>query len=150
VRPLINGRELTLARLDEIAGRFEASLVSTAIRCVRLSDLPCAVAGIRDGIIACMFPSEALIKGGCYPGESKRLSSSAREQWERFSGGGQQRVSVDAKVGDWFQTFERDDRCDLYVTEQYLPVRSMDTLVVVLTIDEEDLFPDEEDEESDD
>jgi len=56
-----------MERLDVIAGDYRTSLMSTTVRGVRLSDLPRAVVGIRDGQIAWMFPSEKLIEGGCYP-----------------------------------------------------------------------------------
>jgi hypothetical protein len=41
------------------------------IRGVRLSELPCGVAGLRDGRIAWMFPSKSLIEAGCYPGKGQ-------------------------------------------------------------------------------
>ncbi len=49
VEPVLNNGELTVKKLDKVATDFGASLLSTTIRGVRLSDLPCAVAGIRDG-----------------------------------------------------------------------------------------------------
>lgn len=38
----------------------------------------------------------------------------------------------------------------IHVTEEYIPVNTMGTLLVLLTIDEADVFPDEEEEYEDD
>jgi Zn-dependent peptidase ImmA (M78 family) len=149
VQPLVDDGDFTLERLDEIAGKFEASLVSTAFRYVRLSNLPCAVVGIRDGIISWLFPSDPLVKAGCYPGESSLRSPTARSRWKEFETGVDERITADGTVSHWFQTYDRDYLDLLSLTEQYLPVRSMDTLVVVLTMDEDDVFPGEDDEGAD-
>jgi hypothetical protein len=146
--PALNKGELTLARIDQVAGDFQTSLVSTAIRGVRLSDLPCAVAGLRDGQIAWMFPSERLIEGGCYPGKEAIESPIARGRWEAFAAGDDDRASEDGNLCHWFETYDREEELyGVYVTEQYLPVRIMGTLVVLLTMDEDELFQEEEDEE---
>lgn len=152
--PLLAGGELTLDLIERASASFGTSFVGTAIRGVRLSDLPCAVAGIRDGRIAWMFPSEGLISGGCYPGKRALESALALERWEAFTAGDNGRASDDGTLGHWFQTFDREDELhDVYVTEQFLPVRVMGMLLVVLTMDEGDLFGDEdedgEDEEED-
>ena len=151
VRPLVNRGELTLRVLDDIAQEFETSLLSTCIRGVRLSDFPCAVAGIRGGQIAWMFPSEQLVAGGCYPGKSSPESPSARQQWERYLAGANVKAKADGMARHWFQMFDKEDELHgLYVTEHFFPVRTMDTLVVLLTIDEDDLFSEaDEDREYD-
>ncbi|HYC56680.1 MAG TPA: hypothetical protein VEL28_17250 [Candidatus Binatia bacterium] len=46
----------------------------------------------------------------------------------------------DVQVKDWFEVYEREHLFDLFVTEEYLPIPSMETLVVLLTMDEGDLF----------
>lgn len=151
VRPVVTRKELTPAWLDAIAGGFQTSLVSTAIRAVRLSDDPCAVAGIRDGQIAWMFPSERLIEANCYPGKRKLESSFAQQQWQAFAAGTTDRASEDGKARHWFEMYKReDDLYEVYVTEHCLPVRVMDTLVVLLTLDDEDLFSEDEEEDEDD
>jgi hypothetical protein len=148
IRPIVNQGELTLEQLGTIAGDYQTSLLSTTVRGVRLSDYPCAVAGIRDGHIAWMFPSEKLIDGGCYPGRKSLQSPVAQERWTAFLAGRDEWVTEDGKARDWFQMFDReDDLFDVYVTEQYLPVRIMNTLVVLLTMNDEDLFSEEEDED---
>jgi hypothetical protein len=48
-------------------------------------------------------------------------------------------------VGDWFQTFRSDDQKFLPVFEHYLPVPVTNTLLVILTVPEDELFPDVDD-----
>jgi hypothetical protein len=43
-----------------------------------------AVAGIRDGGIAWMFPSERLIEAGCYPGKRALEAPAAKKGWQKF------------------------------------------------------------------
>lgn len=146
-RPVVNKNELTLARLDDIARTFESSLVSTAIRAVRLSDYPCAVAGIRDGGIAWMFPSDRLIEASCYPGKRVLESPEAQRQWQKFTGGAAGRASVDGMARHWFEMYDREDELHgVYVTQEFLPVQVMNTLLVLLTLDDDDLVENEEDE----
>jgi Zn-dependent peptidase ImmA (M78 family) len=147
-RPVVNKNELTLARLDDIAQTFETSLISTAIRAVRLSDYPCAVAGLRDGGIAWMFPSDRLIEASCYPGKRVLESPAAQRRWEQFISGAVDRASADGMARHWFEMYDREDELfRVYVTQEFLPVQVMKTLVVLLTLDEGDLFKDEEDED---
>lgn len=152
--PLLNNGELTIKTLDKVSSDFGASLVCTTIRGVRLSDLPCAVAGIRDGRIAWMFPSKPLIAAKCYPGKKDLESPAAMARWTAFSAGDDDRREEDGLLRHWFQTFDReDDLFEVEVTQAFLPVRIMDTLVVLLTMDEDavlDVDGDEEDEEEED
>lgn len=146
--PVVNKNELTLERLDAIASTFETSLVSTAIRAVRLSEYPCAVAGIREGRIAWMFASDRLIEASCYPGKRVLESPDAQRQWQEFMGGAVDRASADGMARHWFEMYDREDELHgLYVTQEFLPVQVMNTLVVLLTLDDDDLFKDEEDED---
>jgi Zn-dependent peptidase ImmA (M78 family) len=150
-RPVVNKNELTLARLDAIAQSFETSLVSTTIRAVRLSEYPCAVAGIREGQIAWMFPSDRLIAAKCYPGKRTLESPAAKKHWQNFAGGSKDRTSEDGMARHWFEMYDRgDDLHDVYVTQEFLPVQVMKTLVVLLTLDDDDLFKDDEEDEEED
>ena len=151
VKPLFN-KGVTPKRLDEVARDFQTSLLCTTIRAVRLSDDPCAVVGIRNGEIAWMFPSERLIEGGCYPGKVDLDSPTAVNQWEGFADGDNQRVEKEGMLADWFQLFSKEEElAEVYVAEHFLPIRIMNTLVVLLTVEDEDLFPvDDDDEDSDD
>lgn len=146
--PIVNKNELNLTRLEGISRTFETSLVSTTIRAVQLSEYPCAVAGIRDGGIAWMFPSDRLIEAKCYPGKRALESPAAKQQWQNFIGGAKDRSSQDGMARHWFELYDREDELhDVYVTQEFLPVQVMNTLVVLLTLDDDDLFKDDEDEE---
>lgn len=153
VKPMVNERQLSLSCIDEIAQHFNTSIVSTAIRSVRLSHFPCAIAGIRDGAVAWMFPSESLIEAGIYPNRGI-LPTNAIEPWSGAHSGFEDRSEGEGNVADWFRTFDREDLDEIYVTEEYHPVPIMGTLLVLLTLDEEDLIEDADDadepEESDD
>ncbi len=140
--PRVNASpELTKRRVEALATAFETSLLSTAIRAVTLSQFPWAAAGIRDGTIAWTFFADSLIQGGCYPSKKLR-SASARDAWSAFEQGAGEGKN-DVKVGEWFEVFGREHLLDLFVTEEFLPIPSMETLVVLLTMDEDDLFTDE-------
>lgn len=149
-RPIINQAEPSIDRILNTADRFQTSVVSTAIRTVQLSDFPCGIVGIRNGQIAWTFPSQALIDAGCYPGErGGDLTANAAEQWERFRIGISDRDTCEGRVRDWFRTYDREHLELIYLTEAYFPVPVMDTLLVLLTLDESDLF-EEDDEDLDD
>lgn len=145
VQPIINQDNLSLSAIDRIAGEFRTSRVSTSIRSVQLSHFPCAVAGIRDGAVAWIFPSESLIEAGIYPNRGV-MPANAREPWERC------RLSItgDSEAGgevkNWFQTYQNEHLDDVYVHEEYVPVPSMGTLLVLLTVDERDIYQNEDDE----
>lgn len=148
IRSRVNKAELSLSRLDRISEDFQTSLVSTTIRCVRLSDFPCAVAGIRGGELAWMFPSEALIKAGLYPRRG-HLPTNASAPWVEFLSGAEDRSQDDGRVRDWFRTYEREQLEAVYVREEYVPAQVLGTLLVLLTLDERDVFPDEDEEYED-
>ena len=141
VRPLVNEDELSISRIEEISDRCQASLISTAIRAVRLSDFPCALAGLKAGQVAWMFPSQALIRGGCYPGKKGAIKShAARDRWAAFAAGIRDKSTTPVYAREWFRTYDRDSLERLPVTEHYLPAPVMDTLLVLLTVPEDELF----------
>ena len=145
IRPVVNKGELTFDRVLDIAAQFKTSAVSTAIRSVGLSDFPCSIAGIREGGIAWMFVSESLVESGCYPGERAAISSEmARTQCKEFRLGVSGRTRSEGRVRDWFRTYDRHYLEGLYLTEDYFPVEVMNTLLVLLTLEEKDLFGSEE------
>ncbi|AMV17408.1 hypothetical protein VT03_05920 [Planctomyces sp. SH-PL14] len=147
-RPMVNESPLSMDRIGDIAGHFGASLVSAAIRSVRLSDYPCALAGIRNGRVAWMFPSESLVNAGIYP-KRGGIPENAEEPWEEMTGGSADSSQGDGTVADWFDTFSKEDLDDIYVGEEYLPVQVTETLVVLLTLDEDELAEEEEEDEED-
>lgn len=145
-RPIVNETELSFDRILHIAEQFNMSVLSTAIRTVELSDFPCAIVGIRRGRIAWVFPSESLIEGGCYPPERGELvSGTPSDQWEECRLGVGGRHSSGGLIENWFRTYGRDDLTSLYVEEEYFPVSVVNTLLVLLTVAEEDLFEDSDD-----
>ena len=148
-RPMVNQAELTVDRIDEIAEHFHASPVSATFRCVSLSDFPCAVAGISNGEVAWIFPSQPLIDAGIYP---KRgfLPSNAQGPWADFQSGLGDVAKDEGCVRDWFNIYEKHDLAGIYITEEYIPVTYMGMLLVLLTMDENDVFPEEEEQYEDD
>jgi hypothetical protein len=137
----VNQARPTLDLVDEISRDFLASPICTTFRVVRLSEDPCAVAGIRNGKVAWMFPSDRLIEGSCYPRKGVIESDFARERWESFGSGDASKVTHDGLASDWLSLFGRAAKVeDMSVCEHYLPVRLMDTLVVIITLDDNDLF----------
>ena len=152
-KPRVNTGELSLDGLEELAREFETSLLSTVVRAVRrVSDRPFTVAGIRKGEIAWMFPSNRLIEGKCYPGKRALESPEAKAQWQLFLGGNKERLRRGGDGEELVQElFGREEELfDASVTEDYLPIQIMSTLVVLLTLDEDDVFPEVEERDDDD
>lgn len=141
---VVNREELSLERIRDIASQFQTSFVSTAIRCVQHSDFPCEVVGIREGEVAWRFrPAKGrdpLHEGKLYRLPNGPLSSSqAVKKWEQFQLGICGEETLPGKPDEWFKTYGPAER-DLVVWESYLPVLSLNTMVVLLTISESDLF----------
>lgn len=150
-RPLINEDELSLDAVEQLARHFNTSLVSTALRCVQLSDFPCAVVGLREGTVAWSVRSPSLVEAGLYPPErGNQGSRTAAGQWAAFASGAGERAQGSAFAPQWFRTFDRDDLAHVHVTEHYLPVKTMGTLLVLLTVPEDDVMRDDENESEDD
>src|SRR5690606_29447778 len=101
---VINQGELSGDRIEKIARHFGVSMVSAAIRSVRLSDFPCALAGIRDGQVAWMFVSDALMEAGIYPNRGF-LPENAQHPWDDMQAGCPDRTKSEGQVADWFRTF---------------------------------------------
>ncbi|OAI41699.1 hypothetical protein AYO40_02585 [Planctomycetaceae bacterium SCGC AG-212-D15] len=149
IEPSVDG-EPTFLKIRRLADRFQTSVISTAIRWVQLSDLPCAIAAIHDGAVAWIVPSSPLIRGGCYPkARATTMSPTCREQWELFRMGGDPSGIADSTARYWFETYDRDDLPGLVVTEEYQAVRVMNLLLVLLAMEEGDLIPEEEEEGED-
>lgn len=145
-RPVVNQAELSMKRIEVIAKEFGVSMVSAAIRSVRLSDYPCALAGFRGGQVAWMFPSQTLIDSGIYPNRGF-MPTNANRPWENLKSDSVDQSETEGHVKDWFRTFGNDDLDEVWVTEDYHPVPIMDTLLVLLSIDEADLSGFEEEED---
>jgi len=137
----VNQAEPTLALIQELSRDFQTSPVCTTFRVVRLSEDPCAVAGLRNGKVAWMFPSDRLIEGACYPRRGEIASAFALERWEAFCSGDASKVTNEGLASDWFSLFGPAATIDgLSVREHYLPVSLMQTLVVLITLHDNDLF----------
>lgn len=148
-RPAVNTSQLSIERIEAIAKDFNTSLVCATFRSVRLSHFPCAVAGIQDGVIAWLYCSKALIDAGIYPCRDNQPPNSTRP-WEAFADGLSERFTTEGEVRDWFQTYERHDLERVSVREEFMPVQSLGTLLVLLTIHEDDLDQNDDDDEPED
>ena len=111
-----------------------------------MTDQLCAIFGIRDGRVAWKRVSEMAIEAGCYPRKVQDLrSTGAREEWGAFRRGEAREAEKETiLVGNWFEVYNRDHLHEILVTEQYLPIPVMETLLVLVTMDEADLFQDED------
>lgn len=148
VQPIIRKDELNFPLIAEWASDFQTSIISTTIRAVQLTDFPCAVAAIKSGELSWMFVSPSLVDRGCYPAErATRVTGRAAMEWGKFKSRGSSKIVVDGFVGPWFRTFDKSDELDdIYLSESYFPVPILDMLLVLLTLDESDLFKEDEDE----
>jgi hypothetical protein len=148
-RPMVNQSQLSMHRIDQISKHFGASIVSAAIRSVRLSDFPCALAGIRGGEVAWVFASDALVEAGFYP-KRDALPENAVAAWNDMADGVFNRTDADGSAADWFHTYNRENLRDVYVCEEYHPTPITDTLLALLAVDESDLGKDEGEDADDD
>lgn len=145
--PLVNEGEMSFADIETWAGDFGTSITSTARRAVELSDLPCALVGVREGRVAFSFQSQAMIEGGCYPRpRGSALPAGAMAKWQAFAGGCLLKDDGQAFARAWCQTYDNDGAADASVSEHYFGVPPTQTLLILLTIPEDELFPDEEDD----
>ena len=145
--PLVNEGDLTFSQIEEWASTFKTSVTSTSRRSIELSDFPCALIGVREGQVGFSFFSRALIEGGCYPRpRGSDLPAGAKPKWEGFLGGAALKAEGQAFASQWCQTYENDVAASAPVHEYYCGVPSMQTLLVLLTIPEEELFSDSEDD----
>lgn len=143
---LVNDGELTLENIEAWAAMFQTSLSATARRAVELSHFPSAVVPIRSGATGMCSASNAMIEGGCYPRRSgSTLPATARAAWSAFQAGTIEKTKAQSTVGDWFQTYRPDDQAFLPVFEHYLAIPVINTMLVILTVPEDELFPDAED-----
>lgn len=141
VKPIVNAQPFSLSVVEQIARTFRVSLVSAAIRAVKLCHFPAAVAGLRAGARPWLFASRAFRDAGCSrrPGDSLP-SDAARKMLARFERGATDRSAADSRISEWFYTGYGDHFEDVYVTEEYVPIASMETLLVLISADENDLF----------
>jgi len=149
LKPVINRQPLSIEVLDSVVNDFDVSRTCAAIRCVKASDFPTAVACIRGGEMLWLILNEVLIKAGCYPGSKNMKSAATIREWSNFLEGREGKNKGESKVAQWFEVYEKDDLGLCYITEEYIRVRSMNSLLVLLTLDELEISPDDEDDELD-
>lgn len=145
--PLVNAGEMTFVDIEGWARQFRTSITSTARRSVELSHFPCALVGIRDGRVAFSFHSQAMIDGGCYPRpRGSSIPDRAQQKWQSFAMGDLAERDGQAYAREWFQTYDNDRAASAAASEHYFGVPATQTLLVLLTIPEDELFADDEDD----
>jgi hypothetical protein len=149
VKPLVNAEQLSVPRLCDIAGRCGVSLTCAMFRSVRLSHFPCAVAAIREGAVAWTFVSEALIENGLYP-KRGHLPRSAKVPFAEHTSGKLDKCTQDGMADEWFETYGNQRLSHLCLLEEYVPAPFMDSLLVLLTLDEQDLITEDDEVDDDD
>ena len=144
--PMVNEGEMSFADIETWAREFKTSVTSTARRAVELSHFPCALIGVREGRVAYSFHSQAMIDGGCYPRpRGSNLPPDAGSKWQAFVDGDLADGKGQAFARAWCQTYDNARAAEAPVYEHYYAVSSMKTLLVLLAVPEEELFPDEDD-----
>ena len=74
------------------------------------------------------------------------LPVSAELPWDDFEAGNDNWITDDGLLRHWFEIYDRDDLFKCVLREEYTPVPTMNTLLVLLTVDEDDLSKDDEEE----
>ncbi len=141
----INAGPGTLKALQAAKDLFEVSLTSMMVRWVQVSNYPCAMCLVRDGKIGWGFTSEAFKKAGAYRVHRGKPVTSRTV-----------RTFLDAepsltcyREGEGWALAERwldFDRDGLGVVEHFVVIPSLQQLLVFLTADEDDVFPETEDD----
>ncbi|MCB0311492.1 MAG: ImmA/IrrE family metallo-endopeptidase [Bdellovibrionales bacterium] len=137
--PLINRSELSFSVIEQLAQKFNVSVVSAAISSVQMSDYPCALVALNQGRIKWQSLSPPLLEAGCYPNYGatpKHLPS----LWEKVSSGSvglSERNS--SRIDSWFNTYDNYRLGSCYFEETYFSVPVMETLLVLLAADEKDI-----------
>ncbi len=142
VKLIVNRGPFSLATVETVADTFRVSLVSATIRAVNLCHFPAAVAGLPAGGGRPWFTwSGAFREAGCFRRASGELpSTAAARQLELFQSGATELSPHESKLGEWFHLPDDGRLDEVLVTEQYVPIGSMGTLLVIISTDEEDLF----------
>ena len=143
-KPLVNQGELSIDIIADLARTFRTSFVSTARRAIECTHFFCAVAAIRDGAIAWIWRGDPLVEKGIYPGPNGPVRSLAGQQaWHAYCSQSNAIPSSTGWARDWFRIYDDDLKRRLPVIESYLPARVMDTLIVLLTVPEDELWDDD-------
>lgn len=133
-------RELNASLISELSHEFQASTIATAWRIIDVTRKPCAIVVLKQNKILWRLPSEALSDFVYFRATDERIiSEGAQLQWSKFGKGADVgALSTDGKLGQWFST-SRENIAETAVTESYFPLPYQDSLLVSLTMWEEDL-----------
>ena len=141
----INAGPGTLKTLQAGRDLFEVSLTSMMVRWVQLSDYPCAMCSVRSGTIDWGFTSGPFKKAGAYRvHRGKPISSgSALDFLEAEPSLTRYRESEGwARSEHWLDS----DHDGLGLVEYFVVVPSQNQLLVFLTAEEDDVFPETDDD----
>jgi hypothetical protein len=87
-----------------------------------------------------------MIEGGCYPRpRGTDLPAETLPKWRAFLDGTAMKAQGQAFARTWCQTYDNDRAASAPVYEYYYGIPSMETMLVLLTIPEEELFSDTDD-----
>lgn len=102
-KPLVDGAEIGMAALDDLAGKFEASLTSTGSRFATTTNIPCAFVVSEGGKIKYAVMSKALREARAWiaRGTSLPLGSLAALLRNGQLAKGPQEIAADIWFNDW-------------------------------------------------
>jgi hypothetical protein len=146
----LNRREPTVNGIRALSAKFETSLTATLFRAVNLSDFPCALVSIQDGLVRWCFVSPPLMEAGCYPSKQGPIQSKpAFAAWQAYKSGAVDIAPGDSQVRSWFQTYDKDESLGASVTEEYLALSWRTDLLIWLTVSEDELHSSRESDDDD-
>ncbi len=139
----INAGPGTLKAIQAARDLFEVSLISMMVRWVQISNYPCAMCVVQARNIQWGFTSEPFKKAGAYRVlRGKPVTSrSGRELLETEPSLGYYREGKGSGLAERWLDFECDG---LWVEEYFVVIPSLQQLLVFLTADEGDVFPETE------
>jgi Zn-dependent peptidase ImmA (M78 family) len=138
---VVNHGPGTLKSLQAAKDLFDVSLTSMMVRWVQMSDYPCAMCSVRDGKIEWGLTSEPLKKAGAYRVHRGKpvASRSARAFLDADPSLTRYREGEGWAVAERWLDFNRDG---VGVVEYLVVIPSVRQLLVFLTAEEDDVFPD--------
>ena len=131
--------EFNLEAVVRVAEEFEVSLVAAAIRCAKLCHYPAAVAGLRPGKSPWFEWSPMLKDAGCFRRKGIELPSrAATTRLDQFCAGRAAAEKRESRLSEWFTVPDRFS--EVLITEEYVPIEVMGTLLVLISADEADFI----------
>jgi hypothetical protein len=139
---VVNDGPPTLDAVKKARDVFEVSLTSMMVRCVQLSDFPCAMCSVHNGVIEWGFVSEAFKKAGAYRvNRGARVSSRSACEFLAADPSRYREEEGWGDVGAWLPW----EKGRLGVVEYFVAVPSVRRLLVLISAEEDDVFPEDED-----